>query len=373
MEAREKQVLQKFVHFGLLAALVALFLWAANILGGVLLPFGVAFLLAYILNPVVDYIERKVRSRVLAVIGTLLSLFLIIAVALYLLIPPFFTEMGRMAGLLSRLVTDSETAHRLAEYLPPDLWSLVREQLQTKRLVEIFQNGQYMEYIHSALSRILLGAWGLVSGTTSFLLGFLGLFVILLYLFFMLMDYRRFQQEFSGLIPAMYRQEILEFMAAFDDAMSKYFRAQSLVAASVGVLFAIGFTIIGLPLGFVFGLVVGAMNMVPYLQIVAIPPALILATLHAVDTGSPLWVMLLLTLLVFTVVQTIQDVFLVPYILGSITKLSPVMMLLSLSIWGKLLGFFGLLMAIPFTCLVLAYYSKLQKVARKERQEELSS
>jgi predicted PurR-regulated permease PerM len=83
-----------------------------------------------------------------------------------------------------------------------------------------------------------------------------------------------------------------------------------------------------------------------------------LALIHALETGMSFWVSLGLTALVFAVVQIIQDAYLSPKIMGKVMGLSPAMILLSLSIWGKLLGILGLLIALPATCLVLAYYKR---------------
>jgi predicted PurR-regulated permease PerM len=148
-----------------------------------------------------------------------------------------------------------------------------------------------------------------------------------------------------------------------DVFMGSYFRAQSLVALTVGVLYGIGFGIIGLPMGVAFGLFSGALNMVPYLQLATIPVALLLAVVYALDKGMPFWEVALLVSAVYLIVQIIEDMFLVPKIVGSSMDLPPVGILLSLSIWGKLLGFLGLIVAIPFTCLCLVYLDKIQKKA----------
>jgi predicted PurR-regulated permease PerM len=140
--------------------------------------------------------------------------------------------------------------------------------------------------------------------------------------------------------------------------MNRYFRGQAAVASIVGVLFATGFLIIGLPLGILLGLFIGLLNMVPYLQLIGLIPAFLLALIHALETGSSFWVILGLTGLIFVVVQIIQDAILVPRIMGRVTGLNPAMILLSLSIWGKLLGIFGLIIALPMTFLILAYYRR---------------
>ena len=120
--------------------------------------------------------------------------------------------------------------------------------------------------------------------------------------------------------------------------MSRYFRAQALVAAIVGVLFAIGFTLVGLPMGILLGLFIGLLNMVPYLQLVGLVPAGLLAVMHGLESGGDIWIILAQTGLVFVVAQAVQDVLLVPRIMGRVTGLSPAFILLALAVWGKLLG-----------------------------------
>jgi predicted PurR-regulated permease PerM len=140
--------------------------------------------------------------------------------------------------------------------------------------------------------------------------------------------------------------------------MGRYFRGQFLVALISGVLLAIGFRIVGLRLSVVMGLLIGMLNMVPYLQVVGLIPALFLALLRGLESGGWLPGPLLATLAVFGVVQLIQDSLLVPRIMGQSTGLRPWVMLLSVFVWGKLLGFLGLTLAIPLSCLGLAYYRR---------------
>jgi predicted PurR-regulated permease PerM len=186
-----------------------------------------------------------------------------------------------------------------------------------------------------------------------------GLVIILMYLVFLLLDFQRFKEGSWELLPSAWREPLTEFLGEFDRAMNRYFRAQAGVAALVGVLFSIGFTLINLPLGIVLGLFIGLLNMVPYLQTLGLIPAFFLASIHALETGSSFWVMFGLTGLVFVVVQALQDMVLVPRIMGRVMGLSPAMILLSLSIWGKLLGLLGLIIALPMTCLLLAYYKRI--------------
>ena len=100
------------------------------------------------------------------------------------------------------------------------------------------------------------------------------------------------------------------------------------------------------------------LNLVPYLQVVGFIPTIILAILKSHDTGTNFWSIILAAIIVFCVVQAIQDWVLTPRIMGKVTGLNPAVILLALSIWGSLLGFIGLIIALPLTTLIFSYYKR---------------
>ena len=140
--------------------------------------------------------------------------------------------------------------------------------------------------------------------------------------------------------------------------MNRYFRGQALIALCVGVLLAVGFKIIDFPLAVTLGLFIGVLNLIPYMQTIGIIPMLILALLRSAETGENFWIIFGLALLVLGIVQMIQDLFLTPRIMGKAMGLNPAIILLALSIWGTLLGFIGLIIALPLTTLCLSYYKR---------------
>ncbi|MCB9865151.1 MAG: AI-2E family transporter [Phycisphaerales bacterium] len=208
------------------------------------------------------------------------------------------------------------------------------------------------------------------SGTLSFILGLTGMVVVLLYLIFLLIDYGIYEGMWKAFLPPKHRDDILGFLYEFTLAMSRYFRGQFLIAMIMGVLYAIGFSLLGLRMAVLLGLGIGLLNMVPYLQVVGMVPALLLGFVKSLEAGQPLWLTPLLVLGLFGVVQLVQDGFLVPKILGKSMGLRPVVIMLGLFIWGKLLGFLGLLLAIPLTCLGLAYYRRFVLGDRTARAVE---
>ena len=124
------------------------------------------------------------------------------------------------------------------------------------------------------------------------------------------------------------------------------------IALIVGVLLAIGFKIIGLPMGIMMGLFIGALNISPYLQILGIIPAMLLALLKAMETNQSFWHVMMLVLIVMAVVQVIQETILTPRILGKAYGMNPAVVLLTLSVWGSVMGLLGMLLALPLTTLI---------------------
>ena len=135
------------------------------------------------------------------------------------------------------------------------------------------------------------------------------------------MDYEAIAEGWLHLLPNKYRTFASNLVHDVQDGMNRYFRGQALVAFCVGILFSIGFLIIDFPMAIALGLFIGALNMVPYLQIIGFLPTILLAILKAADTGQNFWIIIACALAVFAIVQIIQDTFLVPKIMGKITGL----------------------------------------------------
>ena len=348
------RVVRILLSVGLLAGMI----WLAGYLSDVLIPFAVALLLAYLTNPLVTLVQKKISNRAAAVF---ISLVVIIGLAVLLgwfVIPMIAGEIAQMGRIVTDLVNNSDLAEKASKQLPPDLWQDIKNFFDRPEIKEFFKDINIWKILKAVAQKVLPGVWGLITGTASFFAWLIGFFVIGLYFIFLLLDYEAVQ-GWKELVPPAYRESIVGFVDDFESAMSNYFRGQAAVASICGVLFAIGFALVGLPLGILLGLFIGLLNMVPYLQIIGLVPAGLLALVHAVQSGGNIWIVVGLTGLVFVVVQIIQDVILVPKIMGKVTGLNPAMMMLSLSIWGKLLGLLGMIIALPVTYLLLVYYRRL--------------
>lgn len=341
------------------AALLA----TVNYLKGVLVPFFAAFLIAYILDPLVAKLQHKVKHRIIAVIIVLVCSLSIVGGLLWFIVPKVIGEVQHLGVLVARIFNDSNWAERLSEFVPDELWNSLKNDVSWKNISQTLKELDIWQSAQSLAGKIVPGALGVLSKSGQVILWISGGSLIFMYLVFIMLDMPKLRRGARELFPRRLKKNVSEFGMEVDKFMGNYFRAQSLVALCVGILFAIGFAIIGLPMGVAFGLLVGALNMVPYLQLASIPLALLLAIVHALETGMPFWEVCLIVLLVYLIVQVLQDFVLVPKIVGGSMDLPPVGILLSVSIWGKLLGFLGLIVAIPFTCICLVYIKKIQKKA----------
>ena len=321
-------------------------------LRGVLTPFLVAWLTAYLLHPIVCFFQYKCRlkSRLLSIIVTLLLIVGIIVSGLMLIIPPITDEMMHLKDIIVSYVTTDANVISFAG----EVEQFVRHNIDINELVKALTISDVSQFLEAQVPRVL----SFLGSGISAIVGIVGSVIAIIYLFFILLDYEIMVNGFFRLVPKSKRQLVHDVLKDLEDGMNGYFRGQTIIAMCVGVLFAIGFLIIDFPLAIPLGLFIGFLNLVPYLQTVGFIPTIMLAMLKAHDTGQNFWSIILGALIVFAVVQTIQDVILTPRIMGKVMGLNAAVILLSLSIWGCLLGFVGLIIALPLTTLIISYYKR---------------
>lgn len=349
---RKKITFDSFIRGVILGAIIIGILMLFKRLSGVLLPFFIAWLVAYLIYPLVTFFQYKLKfkNRIVSIFCALFSLLVIGSVAFYLLVPPMIQEFGRVKDLLIEYFSNG--AH--SSNVPKTLSEFLRENIDTQFLNQLFREENLLNAIKETVPRL----WSLLSESMNLLFSFFTFFIILLYIVFILLDYESISEGWTHLVPQKYRPFVVGVLNDMKDGMNRYFRGQAFVALCVGILFSIGFLIIDFPLAIGLGLFIGALNLVPYLQIIGFIPTIILAILKAADTGDNFWIILASAVAVFAIVQAIQDGFIVPRIMGKITGLNPAIILLSLSIWGSLMGMLGMIIALPLTTLMLSYYQR---------------
>ena len=339
-------------------------LYLVNYLGSVLLPFFIAWLIAYMIYPMVTFFQYrlKLKNRVLSIIVSMLVLTGVLTLAFILLVPPIIDEFGKLKELLADYFIEGSKQAAI----PGTLANFIKEHVDMLQVQRTLSEENLLQTLRSILPK----AWNIFTQSVNVLFSIFALFITLLYMFFILLDYEAIANGWVGLVPVKYRPMTTRIVNDVKEGMNRYFRGQSLVAFSVGVLFSLGFLIIDFPLAIGFGLFIGLLNMVPYLQLIAFVPTILLALLKAADTGENFWWILFCALLVFCIVQIIQDGFIVPKVMGKITGLNPAIILLSLSVWGALMGIVGMIIALPCTSIMISYYKRYIKEGERSIKQE---
>ena len=337
------------ITFSILGIIAALYILDA--LKGVLLPFFVACLISYMLEPIVKWNMRllRIKSRFLPVVLTLLEACLVVSIFSILFFPYLVSEAEQMAVMIKQYASSKIEI----PYISGPIYDFLKDNLDFDHISKLFTPQEWKEIIKSTLT----SSWNFLSSGLAFVIGALSWLIVILYVLFIMLDYERIMLSFKQLIPYPHRRQVFQIIHDIEHAMNRYFRGQFFISMIVGILFAIGFLIIGLPMGVVLGLFIGCLNMVPYLQLISLPITAILCLVSTASTGVDFWLIFWESMAVYIIVQCIQDLLLTPKIMGKAMGLNPAIILLSLSVWGALLGFMGLIIALPLTTLILSYYN----------------
>ena len=312
-------------------------LWALSTAGALLAPFFLAFVLAYVLDPLVDRLAAFRRiSRSVAILILAVPVAAAATVALVVGVPHLVreslalaAEAPRILAALERLdlpfVDEAVLLARLREVDGQD----VADFLQT-RLAAVAQNAQ---------AAVLGLGRGIASMVT--VAGYLVLTPVLA--FYLLRDYDTIVARAGALLPARVRPQATEFAAEYDTLLSRYLRGQVLVALIVGGITWLGLLVAGIPYSFLLGALVAVLGVVPYLGVIlSLIPAVLIA-LVVPDPGTAL----IKVAVVYAVAQGLEGTVVSPRIVGESVGLHPVWILLALSLGTFVFGFVGLLIAVP--------------------------
>ena len=350
MTADNTATLDRFLR-GLSIAGAVLMVWLVlRYLSGVLLPFFVAWFLAYLIYPLVKLLQYKarLRSRALSIIVAMVLLTALLGGLCWAIVPPMIEQVEKL-GVLAKAYLDTQMPMgNVASQIQQ--WVQQNQQL----LTDFFQSNDFRVMLKEALPRV----WGVLGQTASVVVSIVASAITLMYMFFILMDYEALTEGALRMFPEKVRPFWQTLAKDVERALNAYVRGQGLVALTMGVLFCIGFTIIDFPMAIGLGILIGVLDLVPYLHSLALIPTVILALMKAADTGQNFWLILIAALAVFLIVQVIIDMVVTPKVMGSAMGLNPAILLLSLSVWGALLGFIGLIIALPATTILIAYYKR---------------
>ena len=343
----------RFIRGLLFLAVITVLVLGLRWLSPVLIPFFAAWAIAWILAPVVNFFQNtcRLRSRVLSVLITLALLIGLGCAVAWLIIPPLIDGVTQIKdALLSYLAS----GHIRNVHLPEWLDHLMQQWLDQEKIQSMLRSDNLMKTIRETLPHV----WNMLVSTANLVMSLVGAAFGALYLFFLLLDYDYYTTAWINWLPRARRNFFRRLSEDLGRNMRGYFRGQALVALSNCVMFTLGFWVIGLPMPLGMGLFVGLISFIPYVQVVGFAPAAVLALMEMSDTGRSFWGLMALVLLVYIVVQVLQDTVFTPRIMGKIMGLSSAMVLLSLSIWSYMAGIIGLIIALPLTTIILAYYKR---------------
>jgi len=347
---KQEITFDRFIRYATVIAIIVLVLYLMNYLSSVLLPFFVAWFLAYLLYPLVKFVQYKlhVPTRALSIIVTLIVVIAVLAGIIYLIFPPMFEQFGKLIELITQYLKHQTNSN--------DLTATVEDWIRNnkKAIEEFVQNKDFTDAVKQALP----GVFTFLGQTANVIISIVGSVITLLYMFFILLDYEYLTENWIRIFPKKARPFWHELMQDVQKALNNYIRGQGLVALIMGILFCIGFTIIDFPMAIGLGILIGILDLVPYLHTFALIPTAFLALLKAADTGQNFWLIMIAAVAVFIIVQIIIDMIVTPKIMGKAMGLNPAILLLSLSVWGALLGFIGLILALPLTTIIIAYYRR---------------
>lgn len=355
----EKITLDKLVRWILCGLIILAVFYITNSMSEVLLPFFIACLLAYLLYPLVRLTEKylHIRIRALSILFVLILLIGIITGIGMLIVPSMIEQFEKLSDVTMHYLSQTAQTNSLTNY--------IRQWIQEhQRDIDHFLKSQdFSDTIKTAMPQV----FSFVGQTASVVISIIASFITLLYMFFILLDYEFLTDNWIKIFPKKNRPFWTELSQDVARELNNYIRGQSLVSLIMGILFCIGFTIIDFPMAIGLGIMIGIMNLVPYLHTFALIPTAILALLKAADTGQNFWIIFGSAFLVFAVVQVISDMVVTPKVMGKAMGLNPAILLLSLSVWGSLFGFIGLIIALPLTTLIMAYW---QRYVTKEHEKD---
>ncbi len=360
-------------QIGFWIACLAGFILFLYLFSGILMPFVAALILAYLLDPMVDVLERLKLSRLMAT-SIVLLLFVVIFVVLLLAAAPLLVNQ------LSAFIA------KLPEYIAR-LQTLVTE--QGGPLFERFGGADKLKELQGQLASGAGEAakWlgGVVTGLISGGQAILGLFSLLVLTpvvaFYMILDWDRMVAKVDGWLPLAHRDTIRELVREMDTSVAGFLRGQAMICLLLGLFYAIALSLSGLHFGFIIGIVSGFVSFIPYVGSIT---GLLLSVGVAFAQFWPDWTMILVVLAIFGAGQFLEGNVLQPKLLGHALGLHPVWLMFALLAFGSLFGFVGVMLAVPLAAVIgvlvrfalrqyLAsplYHGYRQPVPRGEAQDE---
>lgn len=323
----------------------------------VVFPLLLGFAIAYLLNPAVGWFERHGRSRTFGTVVLAVGAIVVLALVILLVVPAVADQVDHLSQRMPQYGAQlrgrfEPWLDRLAERYPAQ-FEAARERARA-----------FLDENLPRLAQSLARQLGqLFSSFLGLLLFLLNLVFVPVFAFYLLVDLPKIKSGLRDLVPLPYRAAVLQRLREVDQALSSFVRGQLTIALILGLINAIGLSLLGVPLGFVIGIVAGMANMIPYMAlVVGLVPALALCWVEHQSLA-----LLLGVVAVFTGAQMLEGLVLSPKILGRSVQLHPVWVLLAVIVGGSLFGFFGMLLAVPSAAVIQVFVRSWVTMYRDSR------
>lgn len=329
-------------------AIAAVVIWLIRYLSDVLLPFVVACFVAYLLQPVVRFNQRwtGAKGRILPTILTLIEATVVITLLVWLFVPTTVKDVDMLGGILKEVTAGRKP---LPHFLKPVI-DLINQYLNPEQIKHTLSSMHWQTLLSKGTT--------LLQQSIDVIMQTLGWMLTLIYILFILIDYPQITRGFKLIFPGKYRAKGMEVVRDVETNMNHYFRGQGMVALCATVFYCIGFSIVKLPLAVPMGIIVGILYMIPYFQYITLIPVAIICFIYSLGGGAEFLPLLGKCGLVYVISQCICDYLITPHIMGKEMGMNPAIILLSLSIWGSLLGIIGMIIALPVSALIMTYYQR---------------
>lgn len=319
-------------------ALATLIFLIAILIGAqiILTPLLASLALSYLLAPPVAWFEGRGWKRPTAVVLTLTTSGLGLALTLIFVVPNFARQLSKSYAQAQSLMAEDRITSLQVKIgqINPQLSELIKDQLD--RLKTKSEQERIADF---AIQWLQKGLFRIVDLTTSIL----DLFLIPFFVYYLLADFESMRLRFDALVPARHRGVTSDLLGQINTVISSYVRSQLIIALVMGALYSLGFLALQVPLAVMIGMLAGLLNFVPYLG--TLTGVILSLSFAALDGAGP--ARLLGVLGVFALVQSVEGYYLTPKLLGSRLNLHPMAVLVGLMIGGNLFGLLGIILAVP--------------------------
>jgi predicted PurR-regulated permease PerM len=334
-----------FVGRAMMASFLLLLLWGFNAVASLLVPFIIAFVFAYLFDPLVSTLSaHRIPRWVGSLVVVLCLVGVIVCVALFVT-PVIGGQMESLVDGIGRLVEG--TRQWFASDEPTQV--LARMGIPVDRARELLTT-QLVPRIEGVLSSLVAGVFSLVTGVSALAVQILNIIIIPFVMFFLLMDFPHIGKKFVALFPARRQDGVRSVIATVDGVAGRYIRGAVIVATIQGTVAAIVLWAIGVSSPLVLGLMTAVLDFIPYVGLIV---SLVVGVIVALFSGDPISAKVIGVIILYLAEKLLEATVLAPKIIGSQVGLHPVVLILSLMLFGYFLGFAGLLIAVPSTALML--------------------